>query len=105
MSKILSIYKGPSGQKLNKEKTSIFFSYNTTIEVQNEILEVVGIPATQRYNKYLGLPTLVGKSKNKAFQEIKDRSLEKITGLEIAVSILGGEGDFIEGSYSSYPYV
>ena len=73
MSKILSIYEGASGQKLNKEKTSIFFSRNTTIEVQNEILEVVGIQATQRYDKYLGLLALVGKSRNKAFQEIKDR--------------------------------
>jgi hypothetical protein len=32
-----------------------------------------GIPATQRYDKYLGLPTLVGKSRKPAFKNIKDR--------------------------------
>jgi hypothetical protein len=32
-----------------------------------------GLQATQKYEKYLGLTTLVGKSRSKAFKNIKDR--------------------------------
>jgi hypothetical protein len=34
---------------------------------------MVGIPSTQQYDKYLGLLALVGKSRNQAFKNIKDR--------------------------------
>ena len=62
-----------SRQRFNQEKTSVFFSCNTPIETKQEILRVVGIPSTQRYEKYLGLPVLVGKSRNQAFKSIKGR--------------------------------
>jgi hypothetical protein len=48
-------------QKLNKDKTSIFFSRNTSLEKREEISRFSGLQATQSYDKYLGLPTLVGK--------------------------------------------
>jgi hypothetical protein len=59
---ILEVYERASGQLLNREKKSIFFSRNTCEEVKEVILRIAGIPATQRYDKYLGLPALVGKS-------------------------------------------
>ncbi|XP_059442083.1 uncharacterized mitochondrial protein AtMg00310-like [Corylus avellana] len=36
------------------------------------ILAIVGVPATQRYDTYLGLPALVGKSRTAAFKGILD---------------------------------
>ncbi|XP_059450979.1 uncharacterized protein LOC132181760 [Corylus avellana] len=47
MTEILSLYEAASGQKLNKEKTSIFFSRNTSNEAKKEIIEEAGIPANQ----------------------------------------------------------
>jgi hypothetical protein len=70
---LLNSYEKASGQRLNQAKTSIFFSRNTTIDVQHEILKMAGIPSTQRYDKYLGLPALVGRSRNQAFKSIKER--------------------------------
>ncbi|XP_059452771.1 uncharacterized protein LOC132183336 [Corylus avellana] len=61
------------GQQLNKDKTSIFFSHNTSPEIKQTILVLMGIPKTRRYDKYLGLPALVGKSRSQAFKSIKDR--------------------------------
>jgi hypothetical protein len=58
---------------LNKEKTAIFFSRNTPLAVKEKIVEVARIPSSQRYNTYLGLPVLVGKSRVSAFRSIKDR--------------------------------
>jgi hypothetical protein len=56
-----------------KIKHLFFFSRNTSEDLKSEILRLSGIPATQRYDKYLGLPALVGKSRKQAFKNIKDR--------------------------------
>jgi hypothetical protein len=73
LTKILDKYEEASGQKLNKEKTSLFFSRNTPMDRRAEISQLLGLPASNSYDKYLGLPTLVGKSRVQAFKSIKDR--------------------------------
>lgn len=78
MTRILGIYEAASGQKLNKEKTSIFFSRNASSKTKLRILEVAGIPTTQRYDKYLGLSALVGKSRTQAFKSIKERIWKRL---------------------------
>jgi hypothetical protein len=70
---ILKSYEKASGKKLNSSKTSIFFNKNTHIGEKEIILEVAGIQATSRYDKYLGLPALVGRSRLKAFKSIMER--------------------------------
>jgi hypothetical protein len=73
LTKILDKYEVASGQKLNKDKTSIFFSRNTSAKRREEITRLSGLQAMEKYEKYLGLPTLVGKSRTKAFKSIQDR--------------------------------
>jgi hypothetical protein len=53
-------------------------SRNTIEEVKEKITELFRIPVTQRYNMYLGLLALVGKSRNLAFQGIKDRVWKRL---------------------------
>jgi hypothetical protein len=60
LTKILERYKEVSSQKLNKDRTSIFFSRNTSPEKREEISRLSGLSATQCYEKYLGLPTMMG---------------------------------------------
>lgn len=72
VTKLLKKYEAASGQKLNKDKTSIFFSRNTSTEKKQVITHLSGLQATQSYDKYFGLPTLVGKSCTHAFSGIKD---------------------------------
>ena len=69
--KVLVDYEQELGHKLNKEKTSLFFSRNTNRESQEEIKELFGVQIIQQHEKYLGLPTLVGHGKKKAFNLIK----------------------------------
>jgi hypothetical protein len=71
--RLLEKYECASYQKLNKAKTSIFFSRNTSPKRQQEIFQLSGFPTTNKYEKYLGLPTLVGKSRSQAFKSIKDK--------------------------------
>ena len=63
---------------MNKDKTSIFFSRNTSPLAKESILQIAKIPATQRYDKYLGLPSLVERSRVREFQNITDRVRKKV---------------------------
>ena len=58
---------------MNTNKTAIFFSKNTPKVEKEVILEFAGIPTSSSSEKYLGLPTLVGRSQVKAFKSITER--------------------------------
>ena len=60
---LLSVYERGSGQKINRDKTNIFFSTNTQPDMQTRIQNILGVPAIRQYEKYLGLPALVGRAK------------------------------------------
>jgi hypothetical protein len=71
---ILDRYEKASEQRLNKEKTSISFSPNMKAEITSQILSVSGLKATQCFEKYLGLPAMVGASWRQTFMALKDRN-------------------------------
>ena len=77
---ILNIYEKASGQQLNRTKTTIFFSHNTSQATQDDIKNILGVPSIRQYEKYLGLPSLVGKEKMACFSQIKDRVWSKVKG-------------------------
>jgi hypothetical protein len=75
---VLEVYEIASGQKINRNKTAIFFSRNTRKVAKKHILSIAGVSSTQRYEKYLGLPAIIGRSKMKAFEGIKGRIWDRI---------------------------
>ena len=77
---ILREYKMAFGQKMNREKTSLFFSKNTTMEVKDSIKRLFGAQVIKQHEQYLGLPSLVSKGKKKASNKIKDQVGKKIAG-------------------------
>ncbi len=77
---ILATYEKASGQQLNRAKTTLFFSRNTPQATQEEIKDILGVPSIQQYEKYLGLPSLVGKEKITCFSQIKERIWSKVKG-------------------------
>jgi hypothetical protein len=77
---ILAIYERASGQKLNKEKTSISFSRNTKLETKQHILSVAGVKSTNQFERYLGLPALIGSSKVEAFSGLQGKIWGRING-------------------------
>ncbi|XP_041027066.1 uncharacterized protein LOC121267284 [Juglans microcarpa x Juglans regia] len=58
---LLDVYEKASGQKINREKTSMVFSTNMTDDVREELLGMGGTTCEQQYEKYLGLPPVVGR--------------------------------------------
>jgi len=80
MKNILEVYERASGQKVNLEKTSIYFSNNTKEEERTSILQETGLIPTQCYESYLGLPTFVGRSRIATFNYIKSRIWNRMNG-------------------------
>ena len=70
-------------QRLNRDKTTVFFSRNTSMVAQDIILNLTGVLSSQRYYKYLGLPALVGKSHVREFQHIIDRVHKRISDWKV----------------------
>lgn len=75
---ILNEFCLASGQFINQEKFSIFFSPNTPLQMQYLMSELLGITHVDHPGSYLGLPTIWGKSKKEALSYIKDRVMRKI---------------------------
>ncbi|XP_042972884.1 uncharacterized protein LOC122304684 [Carya illinoinensis] len=71
---ILDIYEQASGQVLNKDKSSVFFNKNTMKEGQDLILQLAGIKSNGSFEKYLGLPAVLGRAKVAAFHSLIDRT-------------------------------
>ena len=80
--KLLSTYESSSRKKINKEKTTIFFSKSTTSDAKEIIKGLLGVQEIKFYEKYLGLPSLVGRGKKASFNYIKERVWQKLQGWE-----------------------
>jgi hypothetical protein len=80
LTQLLQSYEQASGQKLNADKTSLFFSKNIGMEFREFICSSAGISSTSCYEKYLGLPALVGRSKTSTFIGIQSRVRKKLDG-------------------------
>jgi hypothetical protein len=80
--RILGAYEVSSGQKVNLQKSSVFFGKGC-IEDQNAALkQVIGIESEALSERYLGLPTILGRSKDGCFKHLRERAWGKIKGLK-----------------------
>ena len=60
LDQILETYEQASGQKINREKTALFFNHNFKPDLQEEIKQHFGAEVIKQHETYLGLPSLVG---------------------------------------------
>jgi hypothetical protein len=81
--RILEVYEARSGQKVNIQKTSIIFSRNISATKSQEILSLSSFSKTQRIDTYLGLPSIISKSKIQSFNSIKDRVQQRLNNWKV----------------------
>ena len=79
---ILKNYEEASGQKVNRDKTSLFFSKSIPNETKSSIKQALGMQEILQYEKYLGLPSPMGKGKKASFNYIKESVWKKLQGWE-----------------------
>ena len=80
LQRLLALYEKASDQSLNRAKTSLFFSSNTLRDVQEEIKNWFGAQIIKQHEKYLDLPSLVGKNKRLTFNAIKEKLGKVLAG-------------------------
>ena len=62
---LLKKYELASGQKINTSKTTLFFGNSVSFLSKNAIKNLLGLPEIKEYERYLGLPAMVGKNRGK----------------------------------------
>ncbi len=92
-----------SGQKLNIEKTTMFLSSNTNVEMREFLKNLIGVPNIRSYENYLGLPSLVGRSKTWAFAMIKERVRKKLNGWKERSLSCGGKEILLKAVAQAVP--
>ncbi|GAU24354.1 hypothetical protein TSUD_49430 [Trifolium subterraneum] len=75
---ILDTYEAASGQAINYRKSSITYSRNTDATCRNIINNLLGVAESMGNEKYLGLPSIIGREKKSIFSFIQDRIWKKI---------------------------
>ncbi|KAL4297103.1 hypothetical protein GQ457_12G013590 [Hibiscus cannabinus] len=63
---VLSDYEKASGQKVNKDKSAIYFSNGMTTESKRNIQDILCMREEEDLGTYLGIPLIVGKNKTNA---------------------------------------
>ena len=100
---ILEFYEDASGQKVNADKSSIFFRHNTPHERRCEVLNILGPMQDTRHSKYLGLPSIIGRSKTEVFVEVKEEVGWKLAGWKGKLLSIGGRGILIKAIAQAVP--
>ncbi|GJM86970.1 hypothetical protein PR202_ga02878 [Eleusine coracana subsp. coracana] len=88
---ILTKYCDSSGQKISEGKSSIFFWGNTDIEEKIVVCNILNIMIESIFDKYLGLPALVGVDRTDCFWHLVDQVRARISGWKEKLLSTGGK--------------
>ncbi|XP_048499711.1 uncharacterized protein LOC104890046 isoform X5 [Beta vulgaris subsp. vulgaris] len=77
---ILNLYELASGQKINYEKSEVSFSKGVSQEQQEALMGILKMRRVDKHDKYLGIPSIAGRSKKAIFDSILDRIWKKLQG-------------------------
>ena len=100
---ILEVYGGCSGQHINRNKTTLFFSKNTSEAKRDHIKQALGVPEIKQYEKYLGLPSFVRRRKKASFNFIKEKVWRKMQGWEEKLLSQAGREILIKAVVQAVP--
>ncbi|XP_075652255.1 uncharacterized protein LOC142622622 [Castanea sativa] len=100
---ILQLYANSSGQCINFEKSSLYFNSNTNAERRETIRNMLGVKEVDRFESYLGLPMLIGRSKYQAFSFLKDRVWKLMQGWKGKMLSRAGKEVLIKAVAQSIP--
>ena len=100
---ILHTYELASQQAISLSKSEVFFSSVVPMALKETITNILGVRAVMRTGKYLGLPSMVGRSKEATFGFIKDRIWHKINSWSSKCLSKAGREVLIKSVLQSIP--
>ena len=103
MHDILESYDRASGQAINRQKTTLFFSPNTSQQVKLDIQNMLEAHIMTNCERYLGLPMVGGKSKVSTFRELQEWVTKKVMGWKEKKYLKGRKRGINQDSNTSNP--
>lgn len=100
---LIQRYEQASGQKINSSKTAIYFSRNTRAEFKELVCSSLDITLSTGYEKYLGLPSLIGRSKKKSFAFVLSSVRNRVDGWKEKLLSQTGRGVLIKAVLQAVP--
>lgn len=77
---LLKVFEMAAGQKVNLDKSSVFFSKSTSNENKANILGTLEMKMANEESLYLGLPSTIGRNKSVIFGRLKDKIRARVRG-------------------------
>lgn len=101
---LLAIYESESGQKVNVEKSSVFFSTNVITGNKSNICNELKMVEADGKSKYLGLPNILGRNKSSILGYLKNKVQERIRSWDNRVLVSkSGKEVLIKSAAQSLP--
>ena len=100
---LLGKYERASGQKINSDKTTLFFSNNASFATKEEVKNLLGVPEIKEYERYLGLPAVVGRRKKASLNYIKDRVWGTLQGWKEKILSQAGKEVLLKAVVQAIP--
>lgn len=76
----LLLYENAAGQRINFQKSALSFGPGVKNAVKDMVQNILGVPTVPFHEKYLGLPTVSGRSKKQMFKRIDERLEAHMSG-------------------------
>lgn len=92
-----------SVQIFNYEKSSMFFSSKSLEGHMTTIKNIFQLNVVSRHEKYLGLPSMVGRKKTSFFNDVKLKVLNKISNWQHKFFSSGGKETLIKAVAQAIP--
>lgn len=98
---MLHTFEKSSGQQVNVDKSSVFFSRNASIDLKQELCSKLHFVEAGENNSYLDLPSLITRNKSAVFGYIKEKLQDRIEGWDKKQLSRGAKRDFDQKSWSN----
>ncbi|KAL0433300.1 UNVERIFIED_CONTAM: hypothetical protein Slati_2664300 [Sesamum latifolium] len=101
--RILSRFGEALGQEVNFEKSSMMVSRNIRQSERQRLADILSVVLVTKYEKYLGLPAVAGRSRGELFQGIKDRIWSRVQGWNAKLLLQAGRAVLIKSVLQLIP--
>ena len=103
ISKVLDNFCLSLGHRISKEKTTVFFSRNTDRHVARQIGDEFGFKTMTDLGKYLGLPTIRGRTTRGTYSYLVDKLETCSTSYHTTHLSLVGRTNLVKSVLSALP--
>ncbi|XP_074266449.1 uncharacterized protein LOC141589722 [Silene latifolia] len=100
---ILRRYEAASGQLVSLEKTTVSFSKGSPLQRRSNLAARLCISEVDEHSRYLGLPTVVGRSKKVLTDILRDKLSKRVSGWRGKILSRAGKEVLIKAVVNSLP--